>query len=302
MTVASRFFSVIKEKTGALTTRHTGVLLLSPLLICYTVAFIAPIVLLFITSFVVGRGYYQPGTSLTAEHYLHVFTDSFYQKVLLNTLAMGVYTTCLTLLLGYPLAYHHARASSKTKGLLTILVISPMFVSLVVRGYAWSIMLSDHGVINNTLMWLGIIDEPIRLLNTMKAVVVGMVNVMLPFMVLPISSAVESINPHIEESAYVLGAGKLYTFFKVTFPLSLPGVIAGTVMTFAITVSSFVMPALLGGPGFQVFGTIIYNRILLISNWPVGAAMAFILVSIVVLVMYFQERLLSVITKRRRLK
>jgi putative spermidine/putrescine transport system permease protein len=282
-------------------TKKTGLLLLSPLLIVYAIAFIAPIILLFFTSFVDGRTYWHPGDTYTITHYTKVFADSFYRKVLLNTLAMGFYTTSLTLLLGYPLAYHHARASSKTKGLLTMLVISPMFVSLVVRGYAWSIMLSDHGVINNLLMAIGIINEPIRLLNTMKAVVIGMVNVMLPFMVLPISSAVESINPHIEESAYVLGAGKLKTFFSVTLPLSLPGVIAGTVMTFAITMASFVMPALLGGPGFQVFGTIIYNRILLISNWPVGAAMAFILVIIVVIVMYFQEKVLAVVTKRRRL-
>lgn len=282
-------------------TKHTGFLLLSPLLIVYTIAFVAPIILLFLTSFVEGRTYWQPGDVYTITHYTQVFTDAFYRKVLLNTLAMGAYTTALTLLLGYPLAYHHARASSKMKGLLTMLVISPMFVSLVVRGYAWSIMLSDHGVINNLLMAIGIINEPIRLLNTMKAVVIGMVNVMLPFMVLPISSAVESINPHIEESAYVLGAGKLRTFVSVTLPLSLPGVIAGTVMTFAITMASFVMPSLLGGPGFQVFGTIIYNRILLISNWPVGAAMAFILVIIVVIVMYFQEKVLAVVTKRRRL-
>lgn len=281
-------------------TKSTGFLLLSPLLIVYAVAFIAPIVLLFITSFVDGRGYWHPGDAYTIAHYTRVFTDSFYRKVLLNTLAMGGYTTALTLLLGYPLAYHHARASSKTKGLLTMLVISPMFVSLVVRGYAWSIMLSDHGVVNNLMMAIGIIDEPVRLLNTMKAVVIGMVNVMLPFMVLPISSAIESINPHFEESAQVLGAGKLKTFFSVTLPLSLPGVIAGTVMTFAITMASFVMPALLGGPGFQVFGTIIYNRILLISNWPVGAAMAFILVILVVIVMYMQERALAVVTSRRR--
>lgn len=281
--------------------KKKGFLLLSPLLIVYIIAFVAPIILLFITSFVAGRTYYQPGDTLTLEHYARVFTDGFYQRVLLNTLAMGGYTTVFTLVLGYPLAYHHARASSNMKGILTMLIISPMFVSLVVRGYAWSIMLSDHGVVNNFLMGIGFIEEPIRLLNTMKAVVVGMVNVMLPFMVLPISSAVESINPHIEESAYVLGAGKFYTFFRVTLPLSLPGVIAGTVMTFAITMASFVMPTLLGGPGFQVFGTIIYNRILLISNWPVGAAMAFVLVIIVVIIMYFQERVLSVITKRRRL-
>jgi putative spermidine/putrescine transport system permease protein len=299
MSISTKLFGVFKFPDRIF--RKKGFLLLSPLLIVYAVAFVAPIILLFVTSFVVGRTYYQPGDTLTFEHYARVFTDGFYQRVLLNTLAMGVYTTVFTLVLGYPLAYHHARSSSNIKGILTMLIISPMFVSLVVRGYAWSIMLSDHGVINNFLVGTGIIDEPIRLLNTMKAVVVGMVNVMLPFMVLPISSAVENINPHLEESAYVLGAGRLYTFFTVTLPLSLPGVIAGTVMTFAITMASFVMPTLLGGPGFQVFGTIIYNRILLVSNWPVGAAMAFVLVIIVVIVMYFQERILSVITERRRL-
>jgi putative spermidine/putrescine transport system permease protein len=301
MTVAG-----VSERISSLTdrlsqTRNTGFILLSPLLIVYLVAFIIPIILLFFTSFVDGRGYWHLGDAYTIAHYIRVFTDSFYQKVLLNTLAMGGYTTIFTLLLGYPLAYHHARASSKVKGLFTMLIISPMFVSLVVRGYAWSIMLSDHGIVNNLLGAMGVIDEPIRLLNTMKAVVIGMVNVMLPFMVLPISSAIESINPHFEESAQVLGAGKFRTFFSVIFPLSLPGVIAGTVMTFAITMASFVMPALLGGPGFQVFGTIIYNRILTVSNWPVGAAMAFILVIIVVIVMYFQEKVLAVATERRRL-
>jgi len=290
-----------REKLSNLRFRkETGGLLLSPLLLTYFLAYLVPIFLLFITSFVVGKGYWHPGDSLTADHYIHVVSDRFYQRVFLNTLAMGVYTTALALLLGYPLAYHHARASSKTKGILTILIVSPMFVSLVVRGYAWSIVLSDHGIVNNFLMRVGIIDEPVRLLNTMKAVVVGMTNVMLPFMVLPISSAIENINPHFEESAYVLGAGKLYAFIKVMFPLSLPGVVAGTVMTFAITMASFVMPTLLGGPGFQVFGTIIYNRILYISNWPLGAAMAAILVIVVVIIMYFQEMALSVLTKRRK--
>ena len=209
-------------------------------------------------------------------------------------MVLGAATTAICLVLGFPVAYHLARTSSRFKSVLYAFVLSPLLVGVVVRCYGWIIILGNNdGLINTTLMDLGIIESPLTLMYNTFGVSVGLVHIFLPFMILPLLGAIQSIDPALEEAAQSLGASRFRTMLRVVFPLSLPGVQAGTVLVFVLTISSYVIPILLGGFSVMIMPTLVVQQLMDAMLWPFGAALAFILSIAGALVVYVYFRLTS---------
>ena len=219
---------------------------------------------------------YVPGKitdyTITLDNYARLFGDFFYLRVVFETIQLGIAVTILSLLLGFPVAYFLARTTSRFKGVLTYLVFLPMMVGIVVRAYGWIVILGREGLINTGLLAVGIIDEPIRFLYTVHAVTLGLVEVLLPFMVMPILSSIEKIDRHVEEAARALGGTPIQTFTKVTLPLSLPGIVSGSLLVFSLSITAYALPALLGGTKVKMIAALAYDAMLVGYNWPFGSA------------------------------
>lgn len=213
----------------------------------------------------------------TLENYARFFTDSFYQGVLGTTVWVSGLTTLLCLVLGLPAAYYIARAPERVKGLLIILVVLPLLMGNAVRTASWMVVLGKTGVLNAVLLSLGLIDEGLTILYTPTAVVIGLTSVLLPFMIITLQSVIEGIDRPVEEASLNLGAGPITTFFKVVVPLALPGIVAGCVLCFTLSMNAYATPVLIGGPQFHMMGPTIYGQITKAANWPFGAALAFVL-------------------------
>jgi|KBSSwiStaDraftv2_1062776.scaffolds.fasta_scaffold02754_4 putative spermidine/putrescine transport system permease protein len=219
---------------------------------------------------------YVPGRitdfTLSIENYLRLFGDFFYLGVVVRTLQLGVIVTVLSLLLAYPVAYYLARTTSRFKGVLTYLVFLPMMVGIVVRAYGWIVILGREGLLNTGLQSLGVVDEPVRLLYSMHAVVLALVEVLLPFMIMPILSSLEKIDRHVEEAARAAGATPMQAFLRVTLPLSFPGVVSGSLLVFSLSITAYALPALLGGTKVKLIAALAYDAMLVGYNWPFGSA------------------------------
>src|SRR5215831_1208377 len=238
-----------------------AVLLLGPLVVLLVVFFSAPLVLMLLTSFAhesFGQITWQP----TLHQYARFFSDTFYLGVLGDTLLLGIIATVAALLMGYPLAWHLARTQSRLKPFLLVLVLSPLLVGIVIRCYGWMILLADRGLINATLVEHGWIRRPLPLMYNRFGVTVALLHVFLPFMVLSLTGVLKRLDPHLLEAAMTLGASPARAFLEVTLPLSLPGILAGSLLVFSLAISSFVVPILLGGFKVQVLPMIIYEQML----------------------------------------
>ncbi len=221
---------------------------------------------------------FAPG--FTAGNYLEAILDAdiYYIEILWDTMVFGVGTALLCLIIGYPVAYHLARTKSRYQNFLYAFVLSPLLVGVVVRCYGWIIILANQdGLINTTLRNAGVIETFIPLMYNTFGVGVGLVHIFLPFMILPLLGAIQSIDPALEEAAQSLGASRTRTMFRVVLPLSLPGIQAGTVLVFVLTISSYVIPILLGGLNVMIMPTLVVQQLLEAMLWPFGAALAFIL-------------------------
>ena len=214
----------------------------------------------------------------TIENYTRFLTDSWYLNILWYTVKLSLVVTFFCFLLGYPVAYYLARTDSKWKGTFIFLLIIPMMVGVVVRTYGWMVLLGSQGLIADVFH--------VKLLGTTSAVVIGIVEVLLPFMIIPLLSALERISPSIEEAAHSLGASKTQTFFRITFRLSLPGIISGSLLVFSMTMSSIITPKLLGSVQDRTMGVIIYDTMLSFLNWPFASAMSFIMFAFTFFVIY----------------
>ncbi|WP_291296864.1 ABC transporter permease [Elioraea sp.] len=268
----------------------TGLLLLAPLLGVLTVAFLVPVLSLVPTSlrpYVAGRGI---GEGWTLEHYTNVLTDSFYLEILARTIGLGFVVTLATLVIGYPLAYILARSESRWRHWLTLLVIFPMLLNLVVRTFGWIALLARRGLVNQWLMGLGITDEPLRLMFNFTGLMIGLTHIFLPVMVLVLIAVIQNIPRDLEEAAGVLGASRAAVFAKVVLPLSAPGILAGSILVFVLTVSALVTPRLLGGPTYKVVSTLVYEQFLQLLNWPAGSALALLMTAIVLLLLWVGAR------------
>ena len=181
--------------------------------------------------------------------------------------------------MGFPLAYVLARTQSRFKNLMVIAVVLPLFVGNAVRAAGWMVLFGNRGFINSMLIGIGMTREPLQIMYTEFAVVVGVIAVNLPFVVLTLQAVLEGIDRAIEEAALGLGANPWRTFRHVLLPLALPGVIAGTILSFILAMNAYATPVLLGGPTFQMMGPTVYNQFAGLSNWPFGAALSFVLMT-----------------------
>src|SRR6201996_6425372 len=217
--------------------------------------------------------------AFSGENYLKFFADPYYLGVFWTTLRVAALCTLVCLVMALPLAYVLARTQTRFKNVLIMLVVLPLFVGNAVRAAGWMTIFGSKGFLNVTLMQLGIIHEPLEIMYTENAVVAGIIAVNLPYMVLTLQSVIEGINRNVEEAAFSLGAGPATMFRRVLLPLSLPGILAGTILTFILSMNAYATPFLLGGPLFKMMAPVIYNEFTQKTNWPFGAAVAFILMA-----------------------
>ena len=227
---------------------------------------------------------------LVFDNYAYIMTDNLYFDTYVNSLKISVTSTILCLLIGYPIAYGIVRSGPTVKPLLLFAIILPFWTSFLLRVYAWMGLLADQGTINNLLIWLGIIDDPIRMLYTEFAVFVGIVYTYLPFMILPLYANMEKLDGSLNEAAADLGSRPTNTFFKVTLPLTIPGIVAGSLLVFIPATGEYVIPDLLGGGNVQMIGRVLYNEFSRNTDWPVASAVAIILLFLLVLpIIVFQH-------------
>src|SRR5215813_10806926 len=220
---------------------------------------------------------------LTFDNYRRIF-DLYYARLFGRTLRLGLITTAVCGVLGYPLAYCLARARPRWQAVGLFLLIMPLMVSAVIRVFGWIVILGRKGLLNQTLLAFGL--EPIKLLYSETAVVIGLVNIFVPFMVLPIMASIERIPPSLEEAALNLGANWYGMFRRVILPLSLPGLISGCLLVYSLSISAFVTPALMGNARERVAGQQIYDEVLVSFNWPSASSLALTLVLLTLVLMF----------------
>ena len=259
-------------------------LLLAPAVLFFVVVFVIPVGLMIRYSF-----YQQTSTGdLTAAaplaNYVRLASVDLYRTVVMTTLRVSAWTTVIAMLLAYPLALVMVRGHPLIGRALTVIVLAPLLINVVVRTYAWRVILAngENGVLNWTLAHVGL--GPVQLLYTEWAIIIGSVHVFLPMMVLPLSAALGKINPAVEEAARTLGASSWSVFRRVTLPLSVPGLAVGATLVFSLTASSFVTPALLGGNFAKMLGTLVDELILVVLDWPFGGDIATLLTVLVMIV------------------
>lgn len=264
-----------------------SILLASPLLILLGIFYLYPLISLFPESL-------KHNGSYSLEHYRHFFREPLYGFILFRTVRIAAYVTVICFLLGYPVAYFMAYLKSKRlSNLLMICVLLPFFTSILVRSYAWIVILQTKGLINSLLVSIGIIERPLALLYNEFAVIIGMVHILLPFMILPIYSVLKNLDRNLLRAARNLGAGATKAFVKVTFPLSLPGVGSGVMFTFILSLGFFITPALLGGPKTLMISTLIEQQINRLMNWEFAGAISVILLLTTLAVVAFFDKIVG---------
>jgi putative spermidine/putrescine transport system permease protein len=217
--------------------------------------------------------------------------EGLYRSILLRTFAIAAATTVICVLLAFPLCSFLDRRTPRTRNLLLLLILLPFWTSILVRTTAWMVLLQDNGVVNTTLMYLGIIDAPLRLLYNRFGVILALVHVMLPFMVFPLLAAMQSSNKLLIQAAYSMGASPVFTFFRVYLPQVLPGLAAGALMVFIVTLGFYITPALIGGPGDQMISYYIAQFTTGTLNWGLASALGIILLAVTTLLYLIQARL-----------
>lgn len=235
-------------------------------------------------SFMTRGETYGVVAEFTWENYKRLASPT-YRDIFFSSLRIGISTTALTLLMGYPFAYAMAGKKPQTRAILMLLVIIPFWTSALMRTYGWMILLRNRGVINNFLRWLGVIQKPIKMLNTQGAVLLGMTYSLLPFMILPIYSSLEKLDASLKEASRDLGAGPVKCFLTVTLPMTLPGVLSGCVLVLVPSVGMFFLSDLLGGGTSMLLGNLIHNQLTVARDWPFGAALSMIMVVLTFLTM-----------------
>jgi putative spermidine/putrescine transport system permease protein len=246
---------------------HAG-LLLAPAILFYAVLFVWPLI-------ISTWGSFTPAGKLSFQAYTHFFSDEFYRSVLWRSLRISAITTLMTLIIGYPIAVYLSQNWRKGRSLVVFLVIAPMFVSAVVRSYGWIIILGPNGLLSSFTKAIGL---PMgHLLYSEAGVIIALTHVFLPFMVIALAGSLQQIDPSLARAAQILGANGFSVFMRVTLPLSLPGISAGSVIVFCLAASGFVTPALVGGAAVPVMPYLVYKEGLLVLNWPFASAVALIL-------------------------
>lgn len=259
---------------------------------------ILPPILLLLIFFAVPMGMmvglsFQPkgATGASAESYQRFFTDPFTLAGLGRTALMsGLVAICVTVM-AYPVAYFLARSTSRWRGLVFALAIAPELAGVVLRTYGWLIILDDHGFINTALMGLGVIGAPLPLSKNMFGVVVGLTHVILPFGILSLLTSLQGVNPSLEKSAQILGASRLSVLRHIVLPLTVPGIVSSILLSFTMAASAYATPAILGGAGFKVLATMVYEQVLFYIDWSFAAVMANVLLVMMLIIAFFGSQL-----------
>lgn len=248
-----------------------------PGLLVFLTMLLAPLALTAILSLNVFDGMEGIKDVHSLKNYLEIFSDSYYLDIFARTALMSVIVTVLCVILGVPETIIISRMQGRWKGIFLLVILAPLLISVVVRTLGWSILMGNNGLLNKILMALDIVDEPVRLVFTMTGVTVAMVHVMVPFMVISVWASLQKLDPQVENAGLSLGASPGTVFRRVVLPQLLPGILSGSIIVFALSASAFATPALLGGRRLKVVATAAYDEFLNTLNWPLGAAIAVVL-------------------------
>ena len=290
--------SVVAERLQAARPRVARslpwVVAIGPAVVVVMVLLVVPSTTLFLLSFVRFEPLRGIVYTFTLENYLAIARSSLYLQVTLHTLRMAGLVTLACLVLGYPIAYFMARSKSRLAALCAALVVAPLFVSVVIRGFGWMVLLAREGVVNQALVAVGVFAERQQFLYTDPAVLIGLVHILSPFMILPIASVLRGVEPALEEAALNLGATRWGVFRFVVLPLSVPGIMAGGILVYSHAIAAFVLPAMLGSIQTKLMATMLYQQVLVAGNLPFGAALATVLVATTFLLLALVYRFFGV--------
>ncbi|PSL13479.1 ABC transporter permease [Shimia abyssi] len=234
--------------------------------------------------------FYNAAGELSLENYARIFESALYRRTFVVTFQISIVVTVICVLLGYPLCYWLTRMPDKIAAILMVFVLVPFWTSVLVRTYAWLVLLQRNGIINSSLMSLGIIDEPLQLAHNLTGSIIGMVHIMLPFLVLPLYATMRNIDGDLVRAAVGLGSSPRGAFWRVFFPMSLPGLFAGIVLVFILSLGFFVTPALLGGGRVQMLAQRIESTITVYSNWGAASALGVVLLLLALAMIWLMNR------------
>jgi putative spermidine/putrescine transport system permease protein len=275
---------------------------IAPAALLFILFFILPFGVMAMLSFLSGNPVSNPNVTFTWRHYIRLFDSDLYFDALVATMRIGAITTLIALLIGYPLAHLMARMHSRIgHAALLMAVIAPLLTGIVVRTFAWMTLLGDRGVINYTLQWLGLAEKSLPLMYNEFGVVVGLVHIYVPFMVLTLVGVIGRIDVTLEEAARGLGASRFRAFLEVTLPLSLPGILAGSLLVFALAISAYVTPVLLGGNNVLTLPMLIYQQVSASFNLGFAGALGVVLLVVSLALVFAYNTILGRLTGERQI-
>lgn len=264
-------------------------LTVGPALAFLSVFFLAPLVIILLYSFLSRGAYGEIEFTFSLKNYASIL-DPLYLAILLRSLKLALLTTLFSLLIGYPVALSISQMAGKRQFIFLMLVIIPSWMNLLIKNYAWMVILRRQGLLNTALLTAGVIDEPLSLMFNEPAVLIGLAHTYLPFMVLPIYAALERLDRRLIEAARDLGANRWQTLWRIIFPQSIAGVLVGSILVFVPALGAFITPDLLGGANSLMVGNLIQNQFFQARDWPFGSALAICLMSMVLLALLIYAR------------
>jgi putative spermidine/putrescine transport system permease protein len=276
-------------------------LFLLPSAVLFTLFFFLPIGMMAVMSVLTGNPVVAPNVTFTVRNYARIVEDPFHFEVIWTTIRIGLWTTFVALLIGYPLAHLMARVRSRTAhALLLMAVLMPMLTGIIVRTFAWMALLADKGVINQMLAAMGL--PTAQLMYNEFGIVIGLVHIYVPFMVLTLTGVIGAIDERLEQAAQNLGASPLRAFWEVTLPLSLPGILAGSLLVFALAISAYVTPILMGGFQIMTLPILIYQQISASFNVGFAASLGMVLLVISMALVVAYNQMLALVSGQRELQ
>ncbi len=278
-----------KEKVS-MAKRFAQLFMCGPITIWSLIFIYAPVILLLIMSFMTKGSLGVIQYQFTLDNY-KAMLDPVYFSVIKESVVIAFFTTVLSILMGYPLAYFMASQKAKVSGVLMVLMMLPFWTNELVIVYSFVILLNNSGIVNTLLGSVGLIKEPLNLLYNNFAVIVGMIYMLMPFAVLPMYSSIEKLDKGLIEASKDLGAGPVKTFFKVTLPLTSPGIFAGVILVFIPTIGYYQITDMLGGGTQMMVGNLINNQFSISRNWPFGAALSMILAVLILIMLFIYQKL-----------
>ena len=254
----------------------------------------APLIMTLMLSFYqfdYATGGIQPGFSLA--NYIEVLSDSYFHKIFGRTFGVALLVTVICILIGAPEAYILNRMGNPWKSIFLLIVIGPLLISVIVRTLGWALLFGSQGGISTTLQWLGLTDEPVSLMFTMTGMTIALVHVLVPFMVLAVWASLQRLDPQVEDAALTLGASQATVLRRIVLPQAMPGILSGSLIVFSLTASAFATPSIIGGRRLKVVATTAYDEYLSTLNWPLGAAIAVVLLIATAAIIMSYNRLIE---------